>query len=80
MTQASNKEELKMLLFSFLSSLDNETIDIILNVDDALYSIILQLIEENNLKAHIILCLSSQFRHYSMNLSQLEEVIAFLFV
>lgn len=78
LTQASNKEELKMLLFSFLSSLDNETIDIILNVDDALYSIILQLIEENNLKAHIILCLSSQFRHYSMNLSQLEKLLPLL--
>ena len=78
MTQATNKEELKMLLFSFLSSLDNETIDIILNVDDALYSIILQFVEENNLKAHIILCLSSQSRHYSMNLLQLEKLLPLL--
>ena len=78
MTQATNKEELKMLLFSFLSSLDNETIDIILNVDDALYSIILQFVEEKSLKAHIILCLSSQFHNYSMNLLQLEKLLPLL--
>lgn len=78
LTQASNKEELKMLLFSFLSSLDNETVDIILNVDDALYSIILQFVEEKSLKAYIILCLSSQIHHYSMNLLQLEKLLPLL--
>ena len=49
MTQATNKEELKVLLYSFLSSLDNQTLDIILNVNDTLYPIILPFIKERKL-------------------------------
>ena len=78
MTQATNKEELKMLLFTFLSSLDNKTVDIILNMNDTLYPIILPFIKERKLDAHIILCLSNQSTHYSMNLFQLEKLLPLL--
>ena len=78
MTQATNKEELKMLLFTFLSSLNNKTVDIILNMNDTLYPIILPFIKERKLDAHIILCLSNQSTHYSMNLFQLEKLLPLL--
>ena len=78
MTQATNKEELKVLLYSFLSSLDNQTLDIILNVNDTLYPIILPFIKERKLDAHIILCLSNQSTHYTMNLFQLEKLLPLL--
>lgn len=78
MTQATNKEELKVLLYSFLSSLDNQTLDIILNVNDTLYPIILPFIKERKLDAHIILCLSNQSTHYAMNLFQLEKLLPLL--
>lgn len=78
MTQATNKEELKILLYSFLSSLDNQTLDIILNVNDTLYPIILPFIKERKLDTHIILCLSNQSTHYTMNLFQLEELLPLL--
>lgn len=78
MTQATNKEELKVLLYSFLSSLDNQTLDIILNVNDTLYPIILPFIKERKLDAHIILCLSNQSTHYAMNLFQLEKILPLL--
>lgn len=78
MTQATNKEELKVLLYSFLSSLDNQTLDIILNVNDTLYPIILPFIKERKLDAHIILCLSNQSTHYTINLFQLEKLLPLL--
>lgn len=78
MTQASNREELKVLLYSFLSSLDNQTLDIILNVNDTLYPIILPFIKERKLDTHIILCLSNQSVHYTMNLFQLEKLLPLL--
>lgn len=49
LNQAKNREELKLLLYSFLTSIEDETLDLLLNIDDVLYPVILQFMKQKNL-------------------------------
>lgn len=78
LNQAKNREELKLLLYSFLTSINDETLDLLLNIDDVLYPVILQFIKQKKFNIRIILCLSSQYNHYSFNLLQLKKLLPLL--
>ena len=78
LNQAKNHEELKLLLYSFLTSIEDETLDLLLNIDDVLYPVILQFMKQKKFNIRIILCLSNQYNHYSFNLLQLKKLLPFL--
>lgn len=77
---ANNVEELKILLYSFLSSVhnDNNEIEIMLNIDDTLFPIIYQFLKQENFKVNIILCFH-QIDHLNTNLIQLNRILPFLY-
>lgn len=77
---ANNVEELKILLYSFLSSVhnDNNEIEIMLNIDDILFPIIYQFLKQENFKVNIILCFH-QIDHLNTNLIQLNRILPFLY-
>lgn len=77
---ANNVEELKILLYSFLSSVhnDNNEIEIMLNIDDTLFPIIYQFLKQENFKVNIILCFH-QIDHLNTNLIQLKRILPFLY-
>lgn len=78
LNQAKNHEELKLLLYSFLTSIEDETLDLLLNIDDVLYPVILQFMKQKKFNIRIILCLSNLYNHYSFNLLQLKKLLPFL--
>lgn len=78
LNQATNREELKLVLYSLLNSTEDDSLDILFNVDEILYPIILQHIKQKKLNIRIILCLSYASTNYSYNLLQLKKLISFL--